>query len=57
MSVALFLKDPYILDFLELKDTYSENDIENAILAQLQQFILEMGSDFTFLARQKRIIF
>ena len=55
MSVDLFLKDPYILDFLGLKDTYSEQDLESTILIELQQFILEFGSDFAFLARQKHI--
>jgi len=55
MSVDLFVKDPYILDFLGLKDTFSEKDLENSILIELQKFILEFGSDFAFLARQKRI--
>ena len=53
MSVDMFYRDPHMLDFLGLKDTYSEKDLENAILAQLEKFILEMGSDFAFLARQK----
>jgi len=56
MSVDLFFRDPYVLDFLNLKDTYSEKDIENAILTELEKFILEMGNDFAFLARQKRIV-
>lgn len=56
MSIDLFFRDPYVLDFLNLKDTYSEKDIENAILAELEKFILEMGTDFAFLARQKRIV-
>ena len=56
MSTDLFFRDPYILDFLGLKDTYSEKDLENAILAELEKFILEMGFDFAFLARQKRIV-
>ncbi|MCT4593029.1 MAG: PDDEXK nuclease domain-containing protein [Anaeromicrobium sp.] len=55
MSTELFFRDPYILDFLGLKDVYSEKDLENAILAELENFILEMGTDFAFLARQKRI--
>ena len=55
MSTDLFFRDPYILDFLELKDTYSEKDLENAIISELEKFILEMGSDFAFLSRQKRI--
>ncbi len=52
---ALFLKDPYLLDFLDLKDGYTEQDIEGAILAELERFILELGSDFAFMSRQKRI--
>lgn len=55
MSTELFFRDPYILDFLDLKDTYNENDLENAIIRELENFILEMGHDFVFLARQKRI--
>lgn len=55
MTPELFFKDPYVLDFLGLQDTYSEKDLENAILAELEKFILEMGSDFAFLGRQKRI--
>ena len=47
--------DPYILDFLGLNDTYSEKDLEAAIIAELQHFICELGADFAFLARQKRI--
>jgi len=51
----LVFRDPYFLNFLGLKDTYSEKDLEGAILAELQRFISELGSDFAFLARQKRI--
>ena len=51
----LVFRDPYFLDFLELKDTYSEKDLESAIIAELQRFIGELGNDFAFLARQKRI--
>ncbi|MBP1468281.1 DUF1016 family protein [Candidatus Chloroploca sp. M-50] len=54
-SPALFLKDPYLLDFLDLKDNFSEKDLENAILLELERFILELGSDFAFMSRQKRI--
>ncbi len=56
LSPDLVFRDPYFLDFLGLKDTYSEQDLENAILAELQRFIIELGSDFAFLARQKRIM-
>ena len=55
MSVELFLKDPYMLDFLGLNQVYNEQELESAILVELQQFILEFGNDFAFLARQKRI--
>lgn len=48
MSLDLFYRDPYMLDFLGLRDTYSEKDLENAILAELEKFILEMGSDLRF---------
>ena len=56
MSLDLFYRDPYVLDFLGLKDTYSEKDLENALLSELEKFILEMGSDFAFLARQKHFV-
>ncbi len=52
----IVFRDPYLLDFPGLKETYTEKDLEDAILAQLQQFIIELGSNFAFLARQKRII-
>lgn len=52
---SLVLKDPYILDFLNLNDRYLEKDLEDAILRDLEQFLLEMGAGFTFVARQKRI--
>lgn len=55
MSTNLFFRDPYVLDFLELQDTYSERDLENAILAELESFMLEFGRDFTFVGRQVRI--
>ncbi len=49
-------KDPYLLDFLDLKDGYMENDLESAILKELELFILELGNGFTFVERQKRMI-
>lgn len=55
MTPELVLRDPYVLDFLELADTYSEKDLEQAILNALEKFILEFGRDFYFVARQKRI--
>jgi predicted nuclease of restriction endonuclease-like (RecB) superfamily len=51
----LVLKDPYILDFLDLNDSYCEKDLEDAVLRELQQFLLELGAGFTFIARQFRI--
>ena len=56
ISPDLIFRDPYILDFMGLHDSYSEKDLESSILAQLQFFIIEMGSEFAFLSRQKRII-
>ena len=55
VSPDLAFRDPYVLDFLGLSDSYSEKDLESAILAELQRFIGELGNDFAFLARQKRI--
>lgn len=55
LTPDLVFRDPYFLDFLGLADTYSEKDLETSILAELQRFIIEMGSDFAFMARQKRI--
>ena len=51
----LFFKNTYILDFLGLQNSYSEKDLENALLKNLEQFILELGNGFAFLERQKRI--
>ncbi|WP_238555085.1 YhcG family protein [Chryseobacterium sp. P1-3] len=55
LNPDLVFKDPYFLDFLELKDTFSEKDLEESIIVELQKFISELGSDFAFLSRQKRI--
>ncbi len=52
----LVFRDPYILNFLGLEDTYSEADFETAILKEIQRFIIELGTDFAFIARQKRIM-
>ncbi|MGL4448574.1 MAG: PDDEXK nuclease domain-containing protein [Shewanella sp.] len=52
------LRDPYILDFLNLQDkTYQESDLEQAIISNLQQFLLELGKGFAFVERQQRIRF
>ena len=55
LTPDLVFKDPYFLDFLGLHDSYSEKDLENAILSEMEKFICEMGTDFGFMARQKRI--
>jgi len=55
MTPDLVFRDPYFLDFLGLKDSFSEKDLESSILRNLQNFITEMGTDFAFVARQKRI--
>lgn len=55
VSDAMVLKDPYVLDFLDLNDHYLEKDLEDAILRDLESFLLELGAGFTFIARQKRI--
>ncbi|TAK60919.1 MAG: DUF1016 domain-containing protein [Bacteroidetes bacterium] len=49
------IKDPFVLEFLGLKDEYSENDLEEALVHHLEQFLLELGGDFTFVGRQKRL--
>ena len=49
------LKDPYILDFLGLKDQYVERDFEDAILRVLEMVLLEVGAGFSFIARQNLI--
>ena len=55
LKPALVLKDPYVLDFLGLQDRYLEKDLEDAILRELEGFLLELGAGFSFVARQKRI--
>jgi len=55
LSPDLVFRDPYLLDFLGLKDTYAEKDLEAAILREMEAFILEIGVGFAFLERQKRI--
>lgn len=49
------VKDPYVLEFLNLKDEYSEADLEEALIHRLEDFLLELGSDFTFVGRQRRL--
>jgi len=55
LTPDLVFRDPYFLDFLGRADAYDEKDIEQAILRELEEFILELGSDFAFVARQKRM--
>lgn len=56
LSANLVLRDPYILDFLGLDQPFDERQLEMAILREMEKFLLEMGTDFAFLARQKRIV-
>jgi predicted nuclease of restriction endonuclease-like (RecB) superfamily len=49
------IKDPFVLEFLGLKDEYSENDLEEALIHQLENFLLELGGDFAFVGRQRRL--
>lgn len=49
------IRDPYFLEFLNLKDEYSESDLEEALILHLEKFLLELGGDFTFVGRQKRL--
>lgn len=53
-----FIKDPYVLEFLKLKSdaSYQEKDLEQALISQLQRFLLELGRGFSFVARQQRIV-
>ena len=56
LSPDLVFRDPYLLDFLGLKGAFHEKDLEAAIIRDLEAFLVELGSDFAFLARQKRIV-
>ena len=57
-NVKDYLRDPYILDFLNLQDkTYQESELEQAIISNIQQFLLELGKGFAFVERQQRIRF
>jgi predicted nuclease of restriction endonuclease-like (RecB) superfamily len=49
------IKDPFVLEFLDLKDEYSESDLEDALIRGLADFLLELGDDFAFLGRQRRL--
>lgn len=56
MTPDMVFRDPYLLDFLGLTDAYDERDVENSILREIEQFILELGTHFSFVSRQKRIM-
>jgi predicted nuclease of restriction endonuclease-like (RecB) superfamily len=55
LSPAMVFRDPYVLGFLGLEDAYSEKELEDALLREIEKFILELGSGFAFIERQKRI--
>ncbi len=55
ITVERELRDPYILEFLNLKDEYSESDLEEALVGHLEQFLIELGGDFCFVGRQRRL--
>ena len=56
LSPSLVFQDPYLLDFLGLEDAYSEKDLETALLREIERFLLELGTGFAFVARQKRLV-
>ena len=56
ISPDLIFKSPYFLEFTGLKGMYSERDLEDSLVAHLEQFIIELGNGFSFVARQKRMI-
>lgn len=49
------IKDPFVLEFLGLKDEYSESELEDSLIRELEQFLMELGNDFAFIARQRRL--
>ncbi|WP_375541554.1 YhcG family protein [Halomicronema sp. CCY15110] len=49
------IKNPFVLEFLNLKDEYSESDLEEALIRHIENFLLELGNDFTFIGRQRRL--
>lgn len=55
VAVEEEVKDPYVLEFLDLRDEYSETDMEQALIRHLESFLLELGGDFCFIGRQKRL--
>lgn len=55
MTPSMLMRDPYVLDFLGLQNTWHEADLEAAIVREMEAFLLELGAGFSFVARQKRI--
>ena len=55
LTPAEAIKDPFVLEFLDLKDHYSESDLEDALIQHLTDFMLELGDDFSFVGRQRRL--
>lgn len=55
MGLDEIVKDPYVLEFLNLKDEYSESELEDALVRRLEDFLMELGDDFAFVGRQKRL--
>ena len=55
MTPDLVFRDPYLLDFLGLEDAYSERDLEATIRRGRERFLLELGTDLSFIAQQKRV--
>ena len=49
------IKDPFVLEFLDLRDEYSESDLEESLIRHLETFLLELGDDFCFMGRQRRL--
>jgi len=55
MTIAETINEPYLLEFLDLKDVYSESEAEDALVNRIQEFLLELGGDFAFVGRQRRL--
>jgi hypothetical protein len=55
LTSALVFQDPYMLDFLELADSYSEKNLESVILCEIERFLIDLGAGFAFVERQKPI--
>jgi predicted nuclease of restriction endonuclease-like (RecB) superfamily len=55
MTAEEAIKDPFVLEFLDLKDEYSESDLEEALIQHMADFLLELGDDFAFVGRQRRL--